>query len=82
MKTIEFSADERTALVKNIQRYFQDELDQEIDPFPAEFLLGFITGEIGPYFYNRGLLDAQVVLQDRLDSLGEAIDELQQPTPR
>ncbi len=79
MQKIEFTAGERESLVKKIQLYFHEELDQEIGQFPAEFLLEFFTKEIGPYFYNRGLLDAQVVLQDRLDSIGEAIDELQLP---
>ena len=66
-------------LVKKIQLYFDEELNQEIGQFPAEFLLGFFTKEIGPYFYNRGLFDAQAVLQKRMDSIGEAIDELEVP---
>lgn len=80
MKKVEFTPAEREALVKKIQLYFHEELDQEIGQFPAEFLLEFFTEEIGPYFYNRGLLDSQAVLQDRLDSIGEAIDELHLPT--
>ncbi len=79
MNKIEFTASEREALVKKIQRYFDEELNQEIGQFPAEFLLAFFTREIGPYFYNRGLLDAQAVLQKRMDSIGEAIDELELP---
>ena len=79
MQKIEFTTGERETLVKKIQGYFQEELDQEIGQFPAEFLLQFFTEEIGGYFYNRGLLDAQAVLEKRLDSIGEAIDELQAP---
>lgn len=79
MQKIEFTTGERETLVKKIQSYFQEELDQEIGQFPAEFLLQFFTEEIGGYFYNRGLLDAQAVLEKRLDSIGEAIDELQAP---
>lgn len=78
-KKIEFTAAEREALVKKIQRYFHEELEQDLGQFPAEFLLAFFAEEIGPYFYNRGLLDAQAVLHERLDSFGEAIDELQLP---
>ena len=79
MNKIEFTASEREALVKKIQRYFDEELNQEIGQFPAEFLLEFFTEEIGPYFYNRGLFDAQAVLEKRMDSIGEAIDELELP---
>jgi uncharacterized protein (DUF2164 family) len=80
MAQIEFSQDEKAALVRKIQRYFNDELDQDIGQFPAEFLLEFFTREVGPYFYNRGLLDAQAILETRLDSIAEAIYELEKPT--
>jgi len=76
---IEFSAGERELLVEKIQRYFREELDQDIGQFPAEFLLKFFTEDIGPYFYNRGIFDAQAALQKRIDSIGEAIVELEVP---
>lgn len=79
MLKIEFTAAERETLVRKIQLYFHEELDQELGQFPAEFLLEFFTEEIGPYFYNRGLFDAQAVLEKRMDSIGEAIDELELP---
>ena len=39
----------------------------------------FFADEIGNYFYNRGLLDAQTILQDRVDNILEAITELEKP---
>lgn len=80
MSKIEFSTEERAALVRSIRLYFKEELDQEIGQFDAEFLLDFVTDELGPYFYNRGLYDAQAVLEKRMESLGDAIYELEQPT--
>ena len=79
VQKIEFTAAEREMLVKKIQLYFHEELDQRIGQFPAEFLLEFFTEQIGPYFYNRGVFDAQAVVQKRIDSIGEAIDELELP---
>lgn len=79
MQKIDLDAAERESLVRKIQLYFSEELDQEIGQFPAEFLLEFFTKEIGPYFYNRGIFDAQAVLQKRMDSIAEAIDELEVP---
>ncbi|MEL7537432.1 MAG: DUF2164 domain-containing protein [Pseudomonadota bacterium] len=79
MPKIELSRDERAALVDKLRLYFREELDQDIGQFPAEFLLDFITQEIGPYYYNRGLYDAQTVLAKRVDTIAEAIDELIQP---
>ena len=73
---IEFSKEETERLTRKIQLYFNDELDQEIGQFPARFLLDFFSEEIGPYYYNRGLMDAQQVLETRL---AEAVYELEKP---
>lgn len=80
MSEIEFTREEREAICRKIQRYFQEELDQEIGQFDAGFLLDFFAEEIGPYFYNRGLYDAQAILQSRLENIGEAIYEIEKPT--
>lgn len=80
MPAIEFSKDEKAIIVRKIQLYFREELDQEIGGFDAQFLLDFFAEELGAYFYNRGLYDAQAILQARLDAIGEAIDELEKPT--
>ena len=77
---IKFSKDETEILTRKIQLYFNDELDQDIGQFPAQFLLEFFTEEVGPYFYNRGLTDAQAVLQARVESITEALYELEKPT--
>ena len=80
MAQIEFSKDERGIIVRKIQLYFREELDQDLGQFDAEFLLEFMVEELGVYFYNRGLYDAQAILERRLESVGEAIYELEKPT--
>lgn len=80
MSEIKFTKDEKTALVKKLKLYFSEELDQELKQFDAEFLLDFITEEIGVYFYNRGLWDAQAVLEKRMEAITEAIAEIEKPT--
>ena len=73
---IKFSKEEKARLTRKVQLYFNDELDQEIVQFPAQFLLDFFSEEIGPYYYNRGLIDAQEVVETKLS---EAIYEPEQP---
>jgi len=80
MAEIKFSAEERDALCQRIQRYFQEEMEQEVGQFDAGFLLDFFAEEIGAWFYNRGLYDAQAILESRLENIGEAIYELEKPT--
>lgn len=36
--------------------------------------------EMGAYFYNRGLYDAQAILSKKVDDLQDAILQLEQPT--
>ncbi|NLB12728.1 MAG: DUF2164 domain-containing protein [Gammaproteobacteria bacterium] len=80
MADIKFTEDEKAAIVRKIQLYFAEELRQEIGRFDAEFLLDFFSGEIGPYFYNRGLYDAQAILSSKLEDLSESIYLLERPT--
>ena len=63
-----------------MKNYFSEKLDYEIGQFDVEFLLDFFSVEIGAYLYNRGLSDAQAVLQSRLESIAEAIYEIEKPT--
>lgn len=80
MADIKFSNNEKAVIVRKIQLYFTEELNQEIGGFDAEFLLDFFSDEVGSYFYNRGLYDAQAILATKLDDLSEAIYQLELPT--
>ena len=80
MSKIEFSKEEKEFIVKDIQDFFGEDLDQEIGQFDSIHLLDFFTDKIGPYYYNRGLFDAQAILEKRMDSIKEAISELEKIT--
>lgn len=80
MSTVEFTRDEKELIVQKIQNYFEEELNSEIGQFDAEFLLDFIAKELGNYFYNRGLFDAQAILEKKLENITEAIYELEKVT--
>lgn len=80
MTGIEFSREEKELIARKIQLYFSEELEQEIGQFDAEFLLDFFAQEIGPFFYNRGLYDAQAALENQLESFSEAIYAIEKPT--
>ncbi len=80
MSEIEFSKEEKEVIVKKIQLYFREELETEIGQFDAQFLLDFFAEEVGAYFYNRGLYDAQAILERRVEDISEAIYELEKIT--
>jgi uncharacterized protein (DUF2164 family) len=82
VKKITFTKETRAEIVGRIQRYFHDELDQEIGVIPAELLLGFFSESVGSYYYNQGLADAQAVFAKSLDDTNDRIYGLEQREAR
>ncbi|KRB03133.1 MULTISPECIES: DUF2164 domain-containing protein [Lysobacter] len=80
MSDIKFSSEEKTLIVAKLQRYFSEELKQQIGRFDAEFLIDFISEEIGGYYYNRGVYDAQTVVAARLEDIGDQLFQLERRT--
>lgn len=79
MERIKFSREETAAMVRDIQDYFREELESEIGNIPAEMLMDFFSEQVGAYYYNRGLYDAQAILQKKLDDINDAIFEIERP---
>ncbi|WP_455219904.1 DUF2164 domain-containing protein [Kaarinaea lacus] len=80
MSEIAFTKEEKDLIVRKIQLYFKEELNSEIGQFDAQFLLDFFAEEVGSYFYNRGLYEAQAILEQRLDDITDAIYQLEKIT--
>jgi uncharacterized protein (DUF2164 family) len=81
MSIFGFSKPEKEAIIQKLRRYFSEEMNQEIGHFEAGFLLDFISEEIGPSFYNKGIHDSEAILKKRIDDIVEAIDSLEKPIP-
>lgn len=80
MSDIKFSADQKAQITDSLRTYLREEFELDVGQFEAEFLLDFISRELGAVYYNRGLADAQTQISTRVDNILEAIDELAQPT--
>jgi len=74
---IKFAKPQQELLTQKLQQYFARELNSDLGGFDAQFLLDFIAQEIGIYFYNQGLLDAQMVLSKKIDDIQDAIGQLE-----
>lgn len=81
MKPIRFSKEDRAAVTAKLRDYFARELDQELGQLPAEMLLDFIGTEIGGAFYNRGVHDAQQLVQQKAEDIVEALYGLERAAP-
>lgn len=80
MSSIKFDTQKKTLLIQKLQAYFMKELDFELGQFDSEFLLDFISEEIGAYYYNQGLSDAQNLLQQKIEIITEGFYELEKVT--
>ena len=80
MKPVEFDNQEKAILVDKVKQYFENELNQDIGQFDAEFLIDFFSVNIGSYYYNRGLSDAQLAIRTKLDDIESEIESLEKPT--
>ncbi|RTZ65278.1 MAG: DUF2164 domain-containing protein [Aquificaceae bacterium] len=80
MSKITFTTEQKNLIVQKIQLYFNDELDQDIGAFDAEFLLDFFSENIGAFYYNQGLLDAETIINKKLEDISDALYEIEKPT--
>jgi uncharacterized protein (DUF2164 family) len=80
MSSIKFDTQKKTLLIQKLQAYFMKEFDFELGQFDSEFLLDFISEELGAYYYNQGLSDAQNLLQQKIEIITEGFYELEKVT--
>ena len=52
-------------MVKKVRLYFREELEQDIGAFDAAFLIDFFSEEMSAFFYNRGLYDAEIAINEK-----------------
>lgn len=66
---IELTKQETKDVLASIQRYFEEELEMEINEMRAGFLLKYFLEEIAPFAYNKGVRDAETFLRGKLEDL-------------
>ena len=60
---ITLAAETQKQAIASIQRYFKEQLDEEVGDLRARLLLDFVLKEIGPTIYNHAIRDAQAYFQ-------------------
>ncbi|USD63759.1 DUF2164 domain-containing protein [Vibrio sp. SCSIO 43140] len=74
-----FDTKKRAAIVSELQKYFEQELETDLGQFDAEFLLDFLIKKLGPAFYNQGLEDAKGGLDRRVADIADELYEIEMP---
>jgi uncharacterized protein (DUF2164 family) len=66
---IELTKEETERIVPSLQKYFREELDQELSEMRAKMLMGYFLKEIGPFAYNKGVKDAEAFFRGKVEDL-------------
>lgn len=78
MAEIEFSGQQKAVLAQKLKQYFNEEFDLDVGQFECEFFLDFLARQIGPYYYNQGLKDAQAILTEKMADISDAFYVMEQ----
>jgi uncharacterized protein (DUF2164 family) len=72
---IEISKEGRAEAVASIKRYFDENMEEPIGELKAGLLLNYFLEELGPVVYNRAIVDAQTLMQQRVAELDGGLYE-------
>ena len=70
-KSIKLSAEDEDAILDSLKLYVRDELEFELEDFPAKMLLDFLLELIGPKLYNQAIEEIEPCLYERFVGLLE-----------
>lgn len=65
----ELTDEQQRVGIDAIKVFFSEERDEDLGDLAAMLILSFISERFGPYFYNKGIADAKVYLQEKVDDL-------------
>ena len=66
---IEISKEEKKKAIKDIREYFLKERNEELGELAGELVFDFISEKLGPYFYNKAVIDVQKYMNEKVDDL-------------
>lgn len=79
----ELSKVQRAAAIASLQRYFEENMPEQLGDLAAGLLLDYMLTELGPISYNLAITDAQSQLLQRVQDLnGELFEDELQYWPR
>ncbi|ERM57589.1 MULTISPECIES: DUF2164 domain-containing protein [Vibrio] len=76
--TIQLDSKQKSELTDALQKYLQDEIDIEVGQFDTEFIVDFISKKFGAIYYNKGIEDAQKVMERKMLDIADELYEIEQ----
>lgn len=79
MAEITFTREQTQRMARKIQHYLEQEHSIELEDFDAEFLLEFISRELGAHYYNQGINDAIAQVEAKMLDITDSVLWLEKP---
>jgi uncharacterized protein (DUF2164 family) len=76
---ITFTREQTQRMARKIQHYLEQEHSIELEDFDAEFLLEFISRELGAHYYNQGINDAIAQVEAKMLDITDSVLWLEKP---
>ncbi len=64
-KSLKLSAEDEDRILDSLKRYMRNELQCELEDFPAKMLLDFLLELIGPKLYNQAIDEIEPWLYEK-----------------
>lgn len=66
---IKLTKERREGMINEIQTYFLQERDENLGVLASSLILDFIIEKLGPEFYNQGVWDSYLYMNDKVEDL-------------
>ena len=63
------SKEKRAEMIESIKNYFDNEREEELGDLASGLILDFFMEELADEFYNQGIWDSHVYMNDRVEDL-------------
>ena len=63
------SKEKRAEMIESIKNYFDNEREEELGDLASGLILDFFMEELADEFYNQGVWDSHVYMNDRVEDL-------------
>lgn len=82
MIPIKLPKEQKDAIVRRLQAFFEEERSESIGSLAAEQILDFMLKEIGPYVYNKAISDVRIMMDQKLTQIEDDLYAMEKSTPR
>jgi uncharacterized protein (DUF2164 family) len=79
--TIKLPREEKDEIIEKVRTYFETERSETIGEIGAEQLIDFMIKELGPYLYNKGITDARVLINEKINQIEDELYSLEKRIP-